>query len=686
MITQSSNPAAASGGLLSFSNNWKISTKIFAGFSSMLVIVAVVSFMAWRTFGSVTEMFETYAHRMAVVSDAQDVERDFLITRRFVTDYGLTGAEKYVADVEKQRAILRDATAKALQRIVRPDRRQKMEEAIKHLDSYFAAFDKVVPAKREQIKLTAEVLDPSGLKMRENADALQSAAANAGDSNMSTLAGAATEQVMRARLNVEKFLARHDQAAADKTEQSLNALDQLTGRIETAAGSGELRSQVGEFRALAAKYHQDCRRAIELGHELENLMFTELPNVAKSQAAAITAIRESAATEAQTRKEDALALMASSSTLIIGVSLGGLGLGMALAFFIGKGIGSPIRQIAAVLLELAKGNKNVEVPYAHRGDEVGDNARAAQTFKENLLQIERMEQERKEAEGTAAAQRKADMLKLADNFQAAVGEIIAIVSSASTELEASAQGLTHTASHTQELSTSVAAASEQASANVQSVASATEELTGSVDEISRQVNESSRIANEAVNQAQQTDERMNELSQAATRIGDVMKLITTIAEQTNLLALNATIEAARAGEAGKGFAVVAQEVKTLAAQTAKATEEVGAQINGIQNATRDSVAAIKQIDATIHRISEIASAVASAAQEQGAATQEIARNVHQAAQGTLQVAQSIGEVNKGAGETGSASSQVLTAAKSMAHESNRLKIEVDKFLAGVRAA
>jgi methyl-accepting chemotaxis protein len=276
--------------------------------------------------------------------------------------------------------------------------------------------------------------------------------------------------------------------------------------------------------------------------------------------------------------------------------------------------------------------------------------------------------------------------KLADSFNTTVGAIVDAVSSASTELEASASTLTTTAETTQQLSSTVAAASEEASTNVQTVAAATEEMTTSVNEIARQVQESSRIANEAVQQAQKTDARIADLSQAATRIGDVVKLITSVAEQTNLLALNATIEAARAGEAGRGFAVVAQEVKALAAQTAKATEEIGAQITGMQKATQESVGAIKEISTTIARISEIASTIAAAVEEQGAATQEIARNVQEAAKGTSQVATNITEVNRGAGETGSASSQVLSSAQSLSSESNRLKLEVEKFLNTVRAA
>jgi len=278
------------------------------------------------------------------------------------------------------------------------------------------------------------------------------------------------------------------------------------------------------------------------------------------------------------------------------------------------------------------------------------------------------------------------MRKLAHNFEAAVGEIINTVSSASTELEASAGSLTKTAEMTERLSASVASASVEASANVQSVASATEEMTSSVNEIGRQVTESAAIADEAVHQAERTDAGISELSRAAERIGDVLKLITSIAEQTNLLALNATIEAARAGDAGRGFAVVASEVKALAAQTAKATDDIGQQIVGIQTATQASVAAIKQIGGTIKRISEIGATIAAAVEEQNAATREISRHVQEVAGGTAKVATNISEVSRGASETGSASSQVLSSAQSLSSESNRLKLEVGKFLDTVRAA
>jgi methyl-accepting chemotaxis protein len=373
-----------------------------------------------------------------------------------------------------------------------------------------------------------------------------------------------------------------------------------------------------------------------------------------------------------------------STAIIISVGLiGVLLIGITLA--VTRSVTKPISGIVGAMRQLAKGNTTILVPGGDRSDEIGAIAGAVRVFKETIIEAERLRTEQVEVEKRGNEKRKSDMHRLASEFEQEVGNIVNTVSSASNELEVAASTLSRTAETTQSLSNTVAASSEQASANVKSVASAADEFAGSVAEIGRQVLESRRIAAEAVKQAETTNARMTELSQSATRIGDVVKLITSVADQTNLLALNATIEAARAGSAGKGFAVVAQEVKALAAQTSKATDEISAQIAAMQMATEGSVAAIKEIGDTINRIAEIATTIASAVEQQDAATQEISRNVQQAADGTTQVASHITDVSHSANETGSASSKVLLSAQSLSKESNHLKQEVKRFLANIRA-
>jgi methyl-accepting chemotaxis protein len=359
----------------------------------------------------------------------------------------------------------------------------------------------------------------------------------------------------------------------------------------------------------------------------------------------------------------------------------GIGVGIYLVRDVSSGIASIVKPMQA----LGNGDLTAQVPYQGEATEIGVMADSLQVFKQALIAKKAADEvAARDADVKIERGRRVD--GITRDFESMIGEIVQTVSSASAQLEASAGTLTATAERSRELTTAVAAASEEASTNVQSVASATEEMSSSVNESSRQVQESARIASEAVGQARATNDRVGELSKAAARIGDVVELINTIAGQTNLLALNATIEAARAGEAGRGFAVVASEVKALAEQTAKATGEIGQQISGIQAATQESVNAIKQISGTIEKLSEISSTIAAAVEKQGAATQEISRNVQQAAQGTQQVSANITDVQRGASETGSAPSQVHSAAQSLSGESNRLKLEVGKFLNSVRAA
>ena len=371
--------------------------------------------------------------------------------------------------------------------------------------------------------------------------------------------------------------------------------------------------------------------------------------------------------------------------LMAAILLGAVVLGVGAAIFVTRDIRRGIGSILKPMGQLTDGELSVEIPHQNEATEIGQIARALQIFKEALV-AKKASDEAANADTAVKAARAQRISTATGDFEAMIGELVASLASASTELEASATTMSKTSGVTMSLSDSAASASRTVTENIQAVATATEEITSSVNEIGRQVHESNRIAGTAVSQAQKTDASIAKLSLAAGRINDVVKLISEVAAQTNLLALNATIEAARAGEAGRGFAVVASEVKALATQTAKATAEIDTQVADMQSVTQETVAAIREISSTITLISEVSSAIAAAVEQQGAATMEIARNVQQSAQLSTQVASEVTEVSRGSNETSSASGQVLTAAQSLASESDRLKNQVEKFLHTVRAA
>ena len=359
---------------------------------------------------------------------------------------------------------------------------------------------------------------------------------------------------------------------------------------------------------------------------------------------------------------------------------------MMLTMLIVRQVTKPLRSVTASLTAIADGNTDVEIDCHERTDEIGEIARTVAVFKSNSVERRRLRDEQTAAATAAAEQRKSELRGFVDEFQTSVGGILDKVLNSSGEFERVARQLTETARTTAGLSGQSAGASETASEHVRTAATASDELSSSIAEITRRVQESNGIAADAVKQAAATDQRINELSEAGARIGDVVKLITSIAEQTNLLALNATIEAARAGDAGRGFAVVAQEVKSLAGQTAKATEEISSQIGNMQLATGESVSAIKAIGQTIERISDIATSISAAVEQQRGSTQNIAQSVRAAASGTADVAVNIRNAAQGANETGETSRRMFASAQNLSSESLHLKAEVEKVLDRVRAA
>jgi methyl-accepting chemotaxis protein len=475
-------------------------------------------------------------------------------------------------------------------------------------------------------------------------------------------------------------LLKRFKAASDHIDKSLTALakDQSAVILRPAVGElldyGHGGQSLFMLRNTQLQAGEDGQAALQINHKFAATLQAAVSTlVTKNEGAAKTV---ATATDAAIARGRVLLISIAGLSLLVAVVIGG--------FYIGRSVVRRLGALSGSMAEIAAGNFDAAIP-AGGSDEIAQMASALTVFRDAGRAAKDAEAQSAAERRRMAEQRRAELLSLADAFETTVKSVVDSVSTAATEMQSAAAGLAKTADESSQQAAAVAAASSEASANVQMVATATEEMSSSTAEIGRQVSESAEVAARAVSEAERTNASVQGLAEAARRIGDVVSLINDIASQTNLLALNATIEAARAGEAGKGFAVVAGEVKALATQTAKATDEIAAQIGEIQGATKNAVAAIAEIGKTIGRISEIATAVASAVEEQNATTREIARNVQQAAEGTHGVSTNIAGVTSAVSETGSAARIVLSSAGALAEESRKLSDEVERFLGSVRA-
>jgi methyl-accepting chemotaxis protein len=607
--------------------------------------------------------------------------------------------QRFAQEVEDQRK-LTDARRQAFgEALGRTDSRALGTAAASRLQAARDAFDQLDQKRRDISALTIAAPDSFAYFTRTILAALDVVAELGADATEVEIAGAVAAYAAllqgKERAGQERATGAAQFAAGKFTLSSLVRLVQLQAEQETywrqfaAAAAPAQREFFG--RTIAGRIVDDVARMRQAivadGLNDTNAIATpaEWWAATTGRIDLLKAVEDRLGVDLRTI---AARLVAEARRELLVISAGfaaALALSVLFAVVVIRSITRPVAGMTGAMTALAGGDLKVPVPALENRDEIGAMAKAVQVFKDNMIHTAELEAAARQ-ENEQKERRRQSVEKLVQEFGREIDGVVQAVASAATQMRSNSESMSSTAEETSRQSTAVAAASEQASTNVQTVASASEELSSSINEISRQVTQSARIANQAVEEAERTNRSVQGLAEAAQKIGDVVKLINDIAGQTNLLALNATIEAARAGEAGKGFTVVASEVKSLATQTAKATEDIAAQINAIQAATKDSVAAIQGIGKTIGEINEIATTIASAVEEQGAATLEISRNVQEAAKGTGEVSANIAGVTQAAGETGEAAGQVLAASSELSTQAERLRAQVDKFVADIRAA
>ncbi|WP_282611091.1 methyl-accepting chemotaxis protein [Pelagibius sp. Alg239-R121] len=637
---------------------------------SALSIASTIVLSGTYLFGDMNmkQAFDSLQQHARLAQVSKNIENGTLQMRRRKKDFIIRRDLNTIAEYEEAE----NRVTRSLEELATMEVTAQIQEEVTHLKAGIAEhaelFKKVVKLNKQ-----LGVNENSGLQgaLREAIHAVESKLKEVG-------ADALTVKMLMMRRHEKDFMLRGEKKYILRIEERRQEFDELLANENLPHALKQ------ELSGLMDTYDKDFHAWAEtrmLLKETEPKLSDTFARM-KDDFERTFAVAEEGLVVAEASLDEARDL---TETIFVTVCLAVLGIAVILGVTIGRSVSKPIQRMTQAIVALSEGDTVQEIPSTNNKDEIGDIARAVLVFKENALERDRLEAEQSKQRETQA-QRAQAVESLITAFDKTVSQALGTVTSASIQLDSTAKSMTDTATQTSERSSMAAQAAESASANVGTVAASSGELNSAILEISRQMAQSANVSNQAKDEADRTCETMNALADAAQKIGAVVNLIQDIAEQTNLLALNATIEAARAGDAGKGFAVVAGEVKSLANQTAKATEEISQQITAMQNSTVDAVTAIERVNGTIEQMAEIATAISSAVEEQSAVTQEISKNVQEASAGTSQVTTNIAEVSNATGETSQAANQVKDLASDLSEQANRLGQEIGSFLTSVKTA
>jgi methyl-accepting chemotaxis protein len=662
----------------------KVKARVLTGFGLVLALLALVAVIGATGMESGTGAMQSYAKVSDNAVRISTLEGTFTEARRNVLVFSDSGQQVNVDAARKAFTEIRKLLPEAIEATVDAKRLENLKAIATLVNGYAGNFEKTADLRVGRDRIVDEVMNVEGKKAQENLRTIVESAKADGDLDAAAQAGQVQEALLLARLEAIRFLGDPQDAIAQTARKQMAEFMAEIKPLEERLRNPKRKVLAKDAEQMAQTYALAFGKVVEDTLKIDKLVNGVMRDQATEIAKLGAETKDSQMTALDKLQADTASSMRQATTTDIILSLVALGVGVVLALVISGSIVTPVQAMTATMTKLAEGDKSVTIPATDNTDEIGEMARAVQVFKESMIRAEQLEaQARAEQQREVERGRKRELLTA--DFDVMIRRVIAKVDNTVQSVHATSTNLHAAAEETSQQSSAVAAAAEQASSNIQTVASAAEELGASTHEISRRVQDTTRITQEAVDGVQSADQTIDGLSSAAQKIGEIVSLINDIASQTNLLALNATIEAARAGDAGKGFAVVANEVKHLASQTSKATNDIAEQVGGIQTTTKSAVDAIKSVSSAIARVDEVVSSIAAAVEEQNAATQEIVRNVQEAADGNHEVTRNISEVSIAARTTGEMASNMFTVAEELEASGKSLGKHVETFLASVKA-